>query len=103
MSTTYTITTQQLAERLPTNAATIRAYRAGQRRPALLIGLPQPIQTQPRLLWLVADIEDWLESRRTFRFRPEQQSPAPAPAAHTPRRPGRPRKSAAAQAEGGTK
>lgn len=89
MSTTYTITSQQLAERLPTNPATIRAYRAGQRQPALLIGLPDPIQTQPRLLWLVADIEAWLESRRTFRpAAPE----APTPPAEPSRKRGRPTK-----------
>jgi hypothetical protein len=67
MSDMYTITGTQLAERLQTNPASIRAYRAGQRRQVLLIGLPDPIQTHPRLVWLVADIEAWLESRRTFR------------------------------------
>lgn len=62
-----TITGTQLAERLQTNPATIRAYRSGQRTPAFLAGLPDPIQSQPRLLWLMADIEAWVESRRTFR------------------------------------
>lgn len=100
MSATYTITTQQLAERLPTNAATIRAYRAGQRCPALLIGLPEPIQTQPHLRWLVADIEAWLESRRTFRPATATDAPTDAPTTDTtppaeapraPRKRGRPR------------
>lgn len=100
MSATYTITTQQLAERLPTNAATIRAYRAGQRCPALLIGLPEPIQTQPHLRWLVTDIEAWLESRRTFRpDAPANTTPASEPS----RKRGRPRNEprAASLAKGG--
>lgn len=63
----YTLTSQQLAERLQTNPASIRAYRAGQRRQPLLVGLPEPIQSQPRLIWLVSDIEAWLETKRTFR------------------------------------
>lgn len=67
MSELLTITGAQLAERLQTNPASIRAYRAGQRSPAFLAGLPEPIQSQPRLLWLVADINAWIESRRTFR------------------------------------
>lgn len=91
---TYTLTSQQLAERLQTNPESIRAYRAGQRRQPLLEGLPTPIQTQPRLIWLVADIEAWLESRRTFRADAQAAVPAPTPAAK--RGPGRPRKGGAA-------
>ncbi len=88
----YTITGNQLAERLQTNPQSIRAYRAGQRSPAFLAGLPEPIQSQPRLLWLVADIEAWINSRRTFR------ADATAMASETPPRhgPGRPRKGKAA-------
>lgn len=92
MSNLYTITGTQLAERLQTNPASIRAYRAGQRRQPLLVGLPEPIQTQPRLVWLVCDIDAWLESRRTFR----PGSDAPTPAADAKRGPGRPRKTGSA-------
>lgn len=89
----YTLTSQQLAERLQTNPASIRAYRSGQRRQPLLVGLPEPVQTQPRLIWLVADIEAWIESRRTFR--PDSDTPTPAPTAKRGR--GRPRKTGSAQ------
>lgn len=83
-----TITGAQLAERLQTNPASIRAYRAGQRSPAFLAGLPEPIQSQPRLLWLAADIVAWVESRRTFR--PDATADT-TPAAEAPRKRGRPR------------
>lgn len=89
----YVITSQQLAERLQTNPASIRAYRAGLRCPPLLSGLPAPIQNQPRLLWLTRDIEAWIESRRTF-------SPSAAPTAPTApaRKIGRPTKEEQAEA-----
>ncbi len=101
MSDLYTITGAQLAERLQTNPASIRAYRAGQRSPAFLAGLPEPIQSQPRLLWLVADINAWIESRRTFR--PDTPAPNATPPAEAPRKRGRPRKypAPAAAQEGG--
>lgn len=83
----YTITGAQLAERLQTNPASIRAYRAGVRAPAFLAGLPEPIQSQPRLLWLVADIEAWIDSRRTFR----PHDPIWQPPAEPQRKRGRPR------------
>lgn len=86
MSDMITITGNQLAERLQTNPASIRAYRAGVRRQPLLIGLPEPIQSQPRLVWLVADIEAWVESRRTFR--PDAVPTSPS---EPPRKRGRPR------------
>ena len=91
MSATYTYTTAQLAERLQTHPHTIRGFRSGLRSPELLCGLPEPIQKQPHLIWLVADIEAWLDSRRTFR--PDAQpTPAPTPRPATKRGPGRPRK-----------
>lgn len=106
MSEMYTMTGTQLAERLQTNPQSIRAYRAGQRSPAFLAGLPEPIQSQPRLLWLVADIEAWIESRRTFR--PAEAAVAvAAPAVHAVRAtrkagPGRPTKAEEiARREGG--
>lgn len=64
---------RDLAAHLKTHPASIRAHRAGLRSPAVLRGLPEPIQTQPKLLWLRADIDAWLESRRTFR----QDAPTP--------------------------
>lgn len=93
--TTYTITSEQLARLLQTHPSSIRAYRAGLRRQPILLGLPEPIQAQPRLVWLRADIEAWLDSRRTF---------LPEPASVTTPRPGRgrPRKTTkAARAAGG--
>jgi len=84
MSATYTYTTAQIAERLQTHPASIRAYRSGQRRQPLLEGLPEPIQKQPRCIWLVADIEAWLDSRRTFR--PDAQ---PVDNTATQQRPGK--------------
>lgn len=102
----YTINSQQLAERLQTNPASIRAHRAGLRATPVLTGLPEPIQSQPKLIWLVADIEAWLESRRTFRpDSPTPSTPPPAdpPPADPPRKRGRPRNVAAAAAEGSAK
>ena len=88
MSELLTITGAQLAERLQTNPASIRAYRAGQRSPAFLAGLPEPIQSQPRLLWLAADIAAWVESRRTFR--PDATADT-TPTSEPSRKRGRPR------------
>jgi hypothetical protein len=90
----YTLTTKQLAERLQTNPGSIRSYRSGLRTPPVLIGLPEPIQSQPRLLWLTSDVEAWLDSRRTFKPAPAGQS-APARRGR-----GRPRKYVGGQ-EGG--
>jgi predicted DNA-binding transcriptional regulator AlpA len=45
----------------------------------LLFNLPDPIMTRPRLVWLVADIEAWLESRRTFRKKSVESTPPPQP------------------------
>ena len=89
-----TLTTQQLAELLQTHPHSIRAFRAGLRSPALLAGLPEPMQAQPRLVWLRADIEAWLDSRRTFRFRTGTDT-HDAPAVSR-RGPGRPRKTGSA-------
>jgi hypothetical protein len=96
----YTLTTKQLAERLQTNPGSIRSYRSGIRRPPVLIGLPEPIQTQPRLLWLTADIEAWINTKRTFK---PDQAPAPAaqPEPQPARRRGRPRKSTPVGEKGG--
>lgn len=79
MSQIYTLTTQQLADRLQTNASTIRTYRTGKAVTPVLAGLPDPIQVQPRLIWLVADIEAWLDSRRTFKPDATHEKEEPAP------------------------
>lgn len=100
MSDLYTITGAQLAERLQTNPASIRAYRAGQRSPAFLAGLPEPIQSQPRLLWLVADINAWIESRRTFRPATPDNSTDTTSPAESPRKRGRGRPRKEPRAEG---
>lgn len=91
----YTFTTQQLAELLQIHPHSIRAFRAGLRSPALLGGLPEPVQKQPRLVWLVADIETWLDSRRTFRPAQTEASPHEG-SASIKRGPGRPRKTGSA-------
>lgn len=79
-----------LAAGLGITRTTILAHRAGTRECKLLSGLPEPVQSRPRLLWLKKDIEDWLESRRTYR----PTTAAEAPAQTHFRSPGRPRKSA---------
>jgi len=46
---------------------TILKHRSEVRICPRLIGMPDPFQIRPRLLWWVADIEAWSESSRTFR------------------------------------
>lgn len=86
---------RELAATLKTHPGSIRAHRAGLRATAILEGLPPPLQTKPKLLWLKADIEAWLETKRTFR--PDapatKQAELVAPEGDAPRRRGRPRKS----------
>lgn len=65
--TTYTISTRDLAARLQVTPLSIRQHRSGMPGSPLLDGLPQPIQSRPRCLWLIHDIEAWLDSKRTFR------------------------------------
>lgn len=56
--------------------------------------------SRPRLVWLTADINDWIESRRTFRPdtelaelpRKRERQPAEAQKTADPRRRGRPTK-----------
>ena len=90
MSATYTITTRDLAARLQTTPDSIRKYRAGMSSAVLLKGLPEPVQAQPHCLWLIADIEAWLYSRRTFRPEPKQPVTLDETGTHKPKR-GRPR------------
>ncbi len=90
----FTIEAPGLAAGLGIPRHAILQHRAGLINHPLLIGLPAPIMTRPRLVWLRADIEAWIESRRTFRF--DQAAPAEACAA-TPRKRGRPRKQLARQ------
>lgn len=83
--------------RIPKTA--ILRTRAGIQDHPLLRGLPEPLMTRPRLVWLRADINAWIESRRTFR--PDTPAPNATPPAEAPRKRGRPRKSAAAAAQKG--
>lgn len=90
MSATYTITTRDLAARLQTTPDSIRKYRAGMSSAVLLKGLPEPVQAQPYCLWLIADIEAWLDSRRTFR--PDLAPAAVEAVADANKKRGRPRR-----------
>jgi predicted DNA-binding transcriptional regulator AlpA len=84
-----TIDIKELAELLGIKHHTIWQVRAGQSNHPILNGLPEPVCIRPKLLWWRKDIEDWVESRRTFK-------PAPPPVAETgpplQRKRGRPRK-----------
>ncbi|MHB0973193.1 MAG: hypothetical protein ACYC0P_03010 [Thiobacillus sp.] len=88
----FTIEAPELAAGLGINRHAILQYRAGSISHPLLTGLPAPLMSRPRLVWLRADIEAWIESRRTFRA----SSDAPAPAPVAKRGPGRPRKTGSA-------
>lgn len=90
---TYTLTSQQLAEMLQVGLQGIRQYRSGLRNQPILQGLPEPVQQRPQLMWLRADIEAWLESKRTFRPEPVAVSTEVA-CPQTKRGRGRPRKGA---------
>lgn len=95
----YIFCTEELAKALGVPPRTIREHRAGVRHSAVLAGLPEPLPGTRPLRWLRADIEAWLDSRRTFR--PASEPPA-APPTEPPKRPrGRPRKNAGAGEKGG--
>jgi predicted DNA-binding transcriptional regulator AlpA len=99
---TELITVRQLAQLLKISTSALYKHAIGIKHCDLLYDLPQPALRGRRTLWVEADIQDWLESRRTFK--PAQTAAQPEPA-EPPRRPrSRPRKySAAAGGEGGTK
>lgn len=90
----HVIDAKELAESLGIPRQSILRHRAGLNHHPLLTCLPEPAMSRPRLVWWVADIEAWIESRRTFR------TDTPTDAA-TRRGPGRPRKAAAPAAESG--
>lgn len=91
-----TLTIRELSQLIGVSRYSILAHRANLRQCDLLKGLPEPLVSRPRLVWLRADIEAWLESRRTFKPA-TTETPTTPPAR---RGPGRPRK-AAAQQKGG--
>lgn len=86
----FTIEAPEIAAGLGINRHAILQHRAGSISHPLLTGLPAPLMSRPRLVWLRADIEAWIDSRRTFR--PESDAPAPV----VKRGPGRPRKTGSA-------
>lgn len=98
-----TIEAAEIASGLRIPKTAILRTRAGIQDHPLLRGLPEPLMTRPRLVWLRADINAWIESRRTFLPDTDTDTPAPnvAPAAGAPRKRGRPRKSARAAEKGG--
>lgn len=81
-----TINSTELAAMLGIPRAAIAQHRARIIDHQILRGLPEAIQTRPRLVWLRADIEAWLNSRRTFR--PDTTAPTPAPCRGRPRKEG---------------
>jgi len=82
----------ELSEALGVSKFTILQFRAGLRDCPLLHGLPEPVMSRPRLMWLVADIKAWLESKRTFREEKEEMRKIEEEVARRKR--GRPRKTA---------
>lgn len=94
----FTIEAPEIAAGLGINRHAILQHRAGSISHPLLTGLPAPLMSRPRLVWLRADIEAWIESRRTFR----PTDPDAATNTDTPAEPqrqrGRPRKTASGSA-----
>jgi hypothetical protein len=80
---------------------TLHKHVCGARLSPILEGLPEPVSRRGKTLWTSQDIEDWLESRRTFR-----PSSIPTPGHKEPQlqpfppRRGRPRKIAIAAGNG---
>ena len=66
----------ELADLLGLSRQAILRYRCGGNHP-LLAGLPEPVMTKPRLRWWRADIDAWIDSRRTYR---PTEEPAEKPA-----------------------
>jgi predicted DNA-binding transcriptional regulator AlpA len=83
-----TVNSKELAEALGVSPLAIRRHRAGIKLHQVLRDLPAPIATRPRLVWWRADIEAWIQARRTF-VSTGELNVVPA------RRRGRPRKEAA--------
>jgi predicted ArsR family transcriptional regulator len=57
---------EELAGILGIPVTAIRRHRAKISEHPLLKGLPEPIANRPKLIWLKADIEAWLEDMRTY-------------------------------------
>ena len=56
----------------------ILRHRCGNKPHPLLDHLPEPATTRPCLRWWRADIDAWIDSRRTYR--PSEDEPAKEPA-----------------------
>lgn len=87
-----------LADSLGIPRQSILRHRAGLASHPLLQGLPEPVMSRPRLVWLTADINAWLESRRTFR--PEAAPTDTTSPTEAPRKRGRGRPRKEPRAEG---
>ena len=58
---------KELSDALGISEQAVRQHRCGVKPHPLLLGLPAPAATRPRLTWWTADIDAWVDSRRTFR------------------------------------
>lgn len=96
MSLSHT-TIAELAAQLKIGRGTIHKHVCGARLSPILEGLPSPINRRGKTLWINKDIEDWFESRRTFR--PATVPEEPEEPRLQPRR-GRPRKTAIPRSDG---
>lgn len=93
----------RVAELLQVERLTVYRHAAGIRECKMLEGFPRPAISGrgKKMLWVDADVQDWISSLRTFRS--TEPTPAPAPEQVDPPRrgPGRPRKAASGEQEGG--
>lgn len=72
------IDADELCGSIKINKQTLIKHRNNIRICPRLIGMPEPYVTRPRMLWWVADIEAWAESRRTFKPVPTPEIPVVA-------------------------
>jgi predicted DNA-binding transcriptional regulator AlpA len=101
--TLFFIGIAELAAHLGIARGTLHKHLSGTRQSPILQGLPDPVSRRGKTLWISQDIEDWLETRRTFRPVPiPEPEPQLLPLPQPPRR-GRPRKIAIGEGKGGAK
>ncbi|NOT19714.1 MAG: hypothetical protein HOP24_05500 [Sideroxydans sp.] len=90
-----TISADEFCGSIDINKQTLAKHRSGVRICPRLVDMPEPFVVRPKLLWWVADIEAWVESKRTFRPAVEAVEKMPSsietvPLAPTKRKVGRP-------------